>query len=99
MELTRVISSIILITNLAMLSFNLVASVYLISSIKEVRMLDLNSKSVFVTSKGELADGFYREDSFYCVATEGRTSEEIADIEEHEKCHALIYREPEHFCD
>ena len=44
-------------------------------------------------------NGLYFIDSeYYCVWTKGRGIEEINNTEYHEACHALIYREPEHFC-
>ena len=41
---------------------------------------------------------YFNERDYYCVLTKGRTAEEIASTDVHEKCHALISKEPEHFC-
>ena len=43
--------------------------------------------------------GFYSNRGYYCVATQGRTIEEIATTDEHEKCHALIHSDYKHFCE
>ena len=44
-------------------------------------------------------DGLYSYGTeMYCVGTKGKTPMEIASIEEHEKCHALIHKDYEHFC-
>lgn len=42
--------------------------------------------------------GIYSTKGYYCVWTKDRTIEEIASTEEHEKCHALINEDQEHFC-
>lgn len=42
--------------------------------------------------------GFYSSDGFYCVETAGRSIEAINRTEYHEAAHALIHRNPEHFC-
>lgn len=49
--------------------------------------------------KGGYLEGIYNSRGFYCVVTKGFSEEEIADTETHEKCHALIKKDPEHFCD
>ena len=42
--------------------------------------------------------GFYYNDTVYCVWLKNRTTEEIANTRNHEICHALVYRDYEHFC-
>lgn len=41
---------------------------------------------------------YFPNDDYYCVYTGGRNIEAINTTEYHEACHALIDREPYHFC-
>lgn len=41
---------------------------------------------------------YHSPKGFYCVWTKGRTAEEIDGTANHEKCHALIDEDEEHFC-
>ena len=43
-------------------------------------------------------NGFYSTIGFYCIWTKDRTAKQIASVVEHEKCHALINKDYEHFC-
>ena len=43
-------------------------------------------------------NGFYVRGQYYCVMTKGRNSDVIANTETHEQCHALVYKDYEHFC-
>jgi len=52
----------------------------------------------FDEEKIELYDGFYSDENYYCVWTKEKTPEEIANIDEHEKCHVLADKQHEHFC-
>ena len=42
--------------------------------------------------------GIYQQNKYYCVWTEGRPEDEIASTEDHEKCHALVNLDYDHFC-
>lgn len=55
-------------------------------------------KERFNVSNNLGPNGFASGDSYYCVWTKDKTSEEIADTDTHEKCHILIATYKEHFC-
>lgn len=42
--------------------------------------------------------GYYRHDSYFCVATKGRSDVDIAETTYHELAHHFNYNDPEHFC-
>lgn len=43
-------------------------------------------------------NGVWFNDGYYCVWTEGRNAVDINDTDTHERCHALVNIEYEHFC-
>ena len=46
----------------------------------------------------ENMNGVYNDAGYYCVVTKGRTAQQINSTDAHEKCHALIDKNYDHFC-
>jgi len=61
--------------------------------------LNLSCAMYGVNKSVVLSNGLYFTDGFYCVATKGRNTTEIASTKEHEKCHALVHTDYYHFCE
>jgi len=49
-------------------------------------------------TEGPGVDGVWFPEGYYCVWAAGRKIEDINDTDTHERCHALIHENPEHFC-
>lgn len=60
-------------------------------------MPELNSNGYFLSHNSSVGV-FFPVLEEYCIQTKNRTSEQIARTEIHEKCHALVHIDPEHFC-
>jgi len=43
-------------------------------------------------------EGIYYPEGYYCVWVAGRNLKEINDTDTHERCHALIDADKDHFC-
>lgn len=57
-----------------------------------------NVESYAVLDSYEDRNGYYHSDGFYCVWTKGMTSKEIMNNNAHERAHALVDNDYEHFC-
>ena len=57
--------------------------------------LELYNRSI---SKWVKTDGLYITDSYYCVWTKDRSTEDITNTDSHELAHELVNRTHEHFC-
>lgn len=73
---------------------NIVFNVYIIYLVSDLVLTDDMLKN------GDLVlNGYYDTKGYYCVKTDGRSIEDIAKTDDHEKCHYLIDKNYYHFCE
>jgi len=89
--------SIIVLSNIL---FN-VYIVYLVSDLIITNDLvsDLIIKDDMLKNGDLVLNGYYDTKGYYCVKTDGRSIEDIASTDNHEKCHYLIDKNYYHFCE
>lgn len=72
--------------------------IYVSQSISE--LTDMIKRTEMYSINGTLLklEGYARYSDYYCVWTANMTNSQIADIDEHERCHLLVSNDYNHFC-